>query len=77
MVHARSDVVLTAELQLHGVRVAVRDLVPQQPALRLHDETALGGRGLGLVEVLADSWGVDQLPAGKDVWSCLRIAGPT
>lgn len=51
-----------------GVHVRVRDGGAGRPLLRdpgLHDD---GGRGLPLVEALSDAWGVQPLPAGKQVW---------
>lgn len=32
-----------------------------------------GGRGLAIVEALAESWGVDSGPSGKQVWARLSI----
>lgn len=46
------------------------------PGLRDADEGAEGGRGLLLVDALADRWGVDRgLPPGKVVWAEVDLAG--
>jgi anti-sigma regulatory factor (Ser/Thr protein kinase) len=50
------------------VRVEVHDgnaIVPTVQAARGDDEA---GRGLLLIEALADSWGVDECGGGKVVW---------
>jgi phosphoserine phosphatase RsbU/P len=35
-----------------------------------------GGRGLSIVESLADEWGVDLLPSGKRVWARVSSSSP-
>ncbi len=52
-----------------GLRVEVTDRCPRPP-LAVHggDELAEGGRGLLLVEAVADRWGTVPLPGGKTVW---------
>ncbi|MFD3802378.1 ATP-binding protein [Streptomyces sp. NPDC058619] len=46
------------------------------PGLRDADEAAEGGRGLLLVDALADRWGVDRgLPPCKVVWAEVDLAG--
>ncbi|MDQ0830719.1 anti-sigma regulatory factor (Ser/Thr protein kinase) [Streptomyces achromogenes] len=57
-----------------GVRVEVADSFARRPARRVGDLLADGGRGLLLVETVADRWGVAPRPsgAGKTVWfECL------
>ncbi|MFE2044061.1 ATP-binding protein [Streptomyces sp. NPDC059477] len=69
LVHTDRDAVLTAEVSPHGVRVEVRDFVAQRPRPRApvpHEGT--NGRGLALVESLADAWGVRSHGVGKSVW---------
>ncbi|MFC9459594.1 ATP-binding protein [Streptomyces sp. NPDC056983] len=64
-----------------GVRVEVHDSGDGVPAVpRMADETtadadAGGGRGLFLVEALADKWGVGERDPGKVVW-CELGTGP-
>jgi anti-sigma regulatory factor (Ser/Thr protein kinase) len=73
------------ELEHHrgAVRVAVADagmgpvdLLARQPELSgafleglTAEDAAATGRGMYLVSVLADAWGVDELPGGKRVWA--------
>ncbi|MET8827891.1 ATP-binding protein [Streptomyces sp. NPDC004610] len=69
LVHTDRDAVLTAEVGPHGVRVEVRDFVAQRPRPRpAVSHEATHGRGLALVESLADSWGVHSHGVGKSVW---------
>jgi anti-sigma regulatory factor (Ser/Thr protein kinase) len=52
------------------VRMAVHDSSHVIPALR--ERSFQGGFGLGIVNQLSDSWGWDQTPTGKVVWSVIR-----
>jgi anti-sigma regulatory factor (Ser/Thr protein kinase) len=56
------------------VRVDVRDPSPFQPRRR-DAGTDTTGRGLMLVESLADRWGVDVTRAGKSVWFEIDVPG--
>ncbi|MEV0847418.1 ATP-binding protein [Streptomyces sp. NPDC049954] len=69
LVHTAHDAVVTATVGPQGVRVEVRDFTGHRPRPRtpVPDEHT-GGRGLGLVQSLADSWGVRALGVGKVVW---------
>lgn len=64
--HAGSDAEIAVELDGRRLRVEVTDASPARPALR--EPTATGGRGLRLVEALADRWGVTTRRGGKVVW---------
>ena len=56
------------------VRVAVRDEAPGLPRVTLASPTALGGRGVALVDALATGWGVEQHDdGGKTVWFTLDL----
>jgi len=74
VVHARSELEVTANHDQRGFRVTVSDMDSRRPVLFPQDDGALGGRGLALVDALADDWGVDDLPDGKAVWFRLRVA---
>ena len=61
-----------------GVRLEVHDSRRRHPQARQAADTDTSGRGLILVNVLADGWGVqDRNPFGKIVWSCFKDAGGT
>ncbi|WSQ12646.1 ATP-binding protein [Streptomyces sp. NBC_01231] len=69
LVHTDRDAVLTATVGPRGLRVEVRDFVARRPRLcapKADDGTH--GRGLVLVQSLADAWGVRVHGVGKAVW---------
>ena len=53
-----------------NVRIAVHDSSHVIPELR--PNAPQGGFGLQIVDQLSDSWGWDQTPTGKVVWSVIR-----
>lgn len=55
------------------IRVEVRDPSRGLPCLMPVHELDISGRGLFLVDKLADRWGVDLLPRGKTTWFEMRI----
>ncbi len=55
------------------VRVAVHDASTRHPSPRDAGDDALGGRGLAIVEALADDWGVTPQGEGKAVWADLPV----
>ncbi|MGA5897370.1 ATP-binding protein [Streptomyces venetus] len=69
IVHTDHDAVLTATVGPRGLRVEVRDFVARRPRLRVSvADDGTNGRGLFLVQSLADSWGVRAHGVGKAVW---------
>ena len=69
LVHTDHDAVLTATLGPRRLRVEVRDFVGRRPKLRVPiADDGTNGRGLVLVQSLADAWGVRALGVGKVVW---------
>jgi anti-sigma regulatory factor (Ser/Thr protein kinase) len=69
LVHTDRDAVLTATVTPGGLRVEVRDFVARRPRLRPPDaRDGTHGRGLFLVDCLADAWGVRPHGVGKAVW---------
>lgn len=60
------------------VRLEVHDSRQQHPEARQAASTDTSGRGLILVNELADGWGIqDRTPLGKMVWSCFKAARGT
>ncbi|MFG3007188.1 ATP-binding protein [Streptomyces calvus] len=55
------------------IRVEVRDPSRGLPCLMPVQELDVSGRGLFLVDQLADRWGVDLLPRGKTTWFEMRV----
>ncbi|MDQ0584204.1 ATP-binding protein [Streptomyces rishiriensis] len=69
LVHTDDDAVLTATVSPSGLRVEVRDSAARRPRPRVPSaDEATHGRGLVLVESLADTWGVRAQGGGKVVW---------
>ncbi|MGW5660034.1 ATP-binding SpoIIE family protein phosphatase [Streptomyces sp. NPDC003758] len=78
LVHTDADALLVAEVSgdvdgLGGragrrVRVEVTDASDDLPHRRHPGELASSGRGLVLMELLADAWGVDPRGEGKSIW---------
>jgi serine phosphatase RsbU (regulator of sigma subunit)/anti-sigma regulatory factor (Ser/Thr protein kinase) len=72
LVHTDGDAVLVAQVTgMRGTRrvhVQVADRSDDMPHRRSPGELASSGRGLFLIEELADSWGVDPRGDGKSIW---------
>ncbi len=69
LVHTDDGAVLTATVGSGVLRVEVRDYVGGVPRPRAPErEERTGGRGLVLVQSLADDWGVRPCERGKSVW---------
>lgn len=74
---------ITVEIECdtsHTLQVRVSDGSPLPPARRRAGPDDEGGRGLSIVELLSDAWGVDLHGDGRDgksVWFVLRASqGP-
>ena len=69
IVHTDHDAVVTATVGPRGLRVEVRDFVARRPRLCVPTaDDGTHGRGLVLVQSLADAWGVRAHGVGKAVW---------
>lgn len=68
VLHARSEVCVGITWQSGRVRVEVSDRSPVRPVARRFAEDAGTGRGMLLVEELADAWGMRPAADGKVVW---------
>ncbi|MGI5459083.1 ATP-binding protein [Streptomyces sp. CA-249302] len=76
LVHTDHDAVLIATIGPRGLRVEVRDFVARRPRLRVPNaDDGTHGRGLVLVQSLADAWGVRAHGVGKAVWFELDAQG--
>lgn len=72
LVHTDADALLTAEVRgepgERRMRVEVTDAGDDLPHKRHPGELASSGRGLVLIELLSDTWGVDPRGTGKSIW---------
>jgi anti-sigma regulatory factor (Ser/Thr protein kinase) len=74
--HAGTDFELTIDRSPSQIRVGISDSVRTPPVLRHVGPRALSGRGLQIVESMADAWGVSTGAEGKTVWFTLSaVAG--
>ncbi|MGG8407508.1 ATP-binding SpoIIE family protein phosphatase [Streptomyces sp. 12297] len=72
LMHTDGDALLVAEavgeLGARRLRVEVADSSDELPHKRHPGEMASSGRGVLLMEMLADTWGVDPRGEGKSIW---------
>lgn len=68
LVHTLSAPALGVVRSGSGVRVTVVDDSPVAPVRRRHSTAATTGRGVQLLEDLADEWGWQARAGGKAVW---------
>jgi anti-sigma regulatory factor (Ser/Thr protein kinase) len=68
--HAATDLAVRLQLDEDAatLRIEVTDADATMPEVREQSPDATGGRGLVLVEALAQRWGADRTPSGKVVW---------
>jgi anti-sigma regulatory factor (Ser/Thr protein kinase) len=73
--HAATEFVVSIERDRDRVRIAVTDRGSGIPELRSPTPRDTSGRGLRIVQALADDWGVEEAGAahGKTVWFTLRL----
>lgn len=76
VLHGGPPIVLAIECDGAGITVRVRDGDPRLPGPQDAGEDAESGRGLSLVDLMSDTWGVapvaDDHGVGKEVWFELR-----
>ncbi|MEU8506543.1 ATP-binding protein [Streptomyces brevispora] len=69
LVHTDDGAVVAVSVAPQKLRVEVRDFVPGMPVSHVSNaDDGTHGRGLILVESLADAWGVSPKTLGKVVW---------
>ncbi|MEU1018335.1 ATP-binding protein [Streptomyces sp. NPDC005900] len=71
-VHARRDAQLILTWDHDCLHVTVHDPDPDLPQPREAGDEALGGRGLMLVDAMADDWQVRPCAKGKAVIACFQ-----
>lgn len=68
VLHARTPMRLEAAEVRGGVRVSVTDGNTNPPVMKDYGPTSPTGRGLHIVDAMADRWGFDESDSGKTVW---------
>lgn len=68
VLHARSAVQVSVSIHGRTARIGVGDEAAGMPVLRAAREGAVNGRGVQLVQALADRWGVARTGRAKTVW---------
>lgn len=68
VVHTRSSFRIGICVDHRLVRISVSDRSSMLPDVRSATVDAGGGRGLALVDAIADEWGVHETPHGKVIW---------
>jgi anti-sigma regulatory factor (Ser/Thr protein kinase) len=74
ILHARTPLRLVVCLDNGEAEVRVYDGGQALPRRRSYQPDAGTGRGMNLVEALADRWGVEATPAGKCVWFAVAVS---
>ena len=69
VIHAQTPFVVKVDVAADRVRVEVSDGNRQRPKVSDGALSAVGGRGLLIVDRLASAWGVVTTPAGKIVFA--------
>jgi anti-sigma regulatory factor (Ser/Thr protein kinase) len=72
VLHAGTPFSVAARLEDATLRIAVQDGSQISTTERNGRLTPRTGHGLGLIEALSASWGVESVPGGKVVWAQLR-----
>jgi anti-sigma regulatory factor (Ser/Thr protein kinase) len=77
VVHARTAFTVKIEYDDVYIKVSVIDAKPlARASVRRFSDITTTGRGLRLVQLLGESWGVEQTPTTKAVWCKLRRGVP-
>ncbi|WP_217132608.1 ATP-binding protein [Streptomyces sp. AC558_RSS880] len=72
-VHARSSAQLVMSWDSRCLHISVHDRSATLPAPREPSAERVGGRGMLLVDALADTWEARPCPHGKTVTACFRL----
>lgn len=69
IVHAEAPLEVRVQREGEVVRIGVHDASARLPRVQHPAPTAMGGRGMWLIDTLAAAWGVDTVDGdGKTVW---------
>lgn len=76
ILHAGSSCVLIVRVENQRVRVEVEDSSRVVPIKRDSPLLSTSGRGMAIVDHVAQDWGVDHTAAGKRVWFEIPFDAP-
>lgn len=76
IIHGRSEARLQVWADPRMIRVEVGDDNSRPPALQTTVDAALDGRGLQILTIVADDWGVYPSDIGKVVWFEVACSEP-
>ncbi len=71
--HGFPPIILSVVDAVDHVIVSVEDGSRQPPLLRIPGPADQSGRGMLIIDRIADRWGVDVLPQGKRVWCLIEL----
>ena len=74
MIHTDTGCTIEARHYEDLLRLEVRDQSPQAPVKRPVGPSDVGGRGLHVVDALAQTWGWEPATDGKRVWAIVHAA---
>jgi anti-sigma regulatory factor (Ser/Thr protein kinase) len=66
--HAGTGFTVTIDRLAAGIHIEISDQGSSPPTMRDHDLHAVSGRGLRIIDELAERWGIDATPDGNTVW---------
>lgn len=75
--HTRALLLVLITVHGHMLRVDVSDDNPALPVAPSPEHYATNGRGLRIVDTLADRWGITPTADGKTVWFEIDVGEPT
>ena len=75
VLHARSQIKLGVGWNGDAVRVEVADHSPLVATPRRFSEMATTGRGMQMVDQVADVWGLQPVADGKVIWFEVKMTG--
>ena len=73
LIHARTEVQIAVAVADGSAEIGITDGAPGVPRQRTASYPSEGGRGLRLVDAVAQDWGVANVGSGKQVWFRLDV----
>jgi len=75
ILHAHTPLEVTIRTRGAHLRVTVADESPVIPALKQYAADSVTGRGLTMIDLTAENWGIDEMAEGKAVWFEVPLDG--